>query len=119
MTTLEMEARMHDLSDEQLGRIEERLAQTATRGEVTELRKEIKQSSAELRKEMVESSAELRKEIKESSAELRSEMVRGFAEIHSGFDRRLETLEERYYRLNYTLITGAIGVIITLIGFHG
>ncbi|HET7509444.1 MAG TPA: hypothetical protein VFJ65_04265 [Solirubrobacterales bacterium] len=141
METLEMEARMHDLSNEQFGTLEERLAQTATRGDVTELRSEIKESSAELRKEikesaaelreemkesaaelreeMKESAAELRKEIKESAAELRREMVVGFAEMRSSFEGRLDRIEDRFHRLNYTLITGAIGVIVALIGFHG
>ena len=83
---LEMEARMHDRSDEQLEKIEERLAQPATRGEV---------------------------------AELRSEMVSGFAEMRSSFDRRLERLEGRFDRLNFILITSAIGIILALVGFHG
>jgi hypothetical protein len=83
---LEMEARMHDRSDEQIGKIEERLAQTATRGEV---------------------------------AELRSEMVSGFAEMCGSLDRRLERLEGRFDRLNYILITSAIGIIVPLVGFQG
>lgn len=35
--------------------------------------------------------------------------------VAEGFNR----MEERFDRLNYTLITGAIGIIIALIGFHG
>jgi archaellum component FlaC len=33
-------------------------------------------------------------------------------------DKQLERVADRFDRLNYTLITGAIGIILALIGFH-
>lgn len=35
--------------------------------------------------------------------------------VDEGFDR----MEERFDRLNYILITGAIAIIVALVGFHG
>lgn len=102
--TLEMEARMHDRSDEQLEKIEERLAQTATRGEVIELRKEINGSFGELRSEI---------------AEMRSEMVGGLAEMRSSFDRRFEKVDDRFERLIHALLAGAIAIAVALIGVIG
>jgi len=34
-------------------------------------------------------------------------------------DKQLERAGDRFDRLNYTLVTGAIGIIIALVGFHG
>jgi hypothetical protein len=45
----------------------------------------------------------------------------GFKRMDQEFkkvDKRLERIEDQFHRLNYTLITGAIGIIIALIGFH-
>jgi len=42
--------------------------------------------------------------------------------VDEGFkrmDERFDRIEDRFHRLNYTLITGALGVIVALIGFHG
>jgi predicted nuclease with TOPRIM domain len=49
-------------------------------------------------------------------------MDKEFAKVDERFkqvDKRLERIEDRFDRLNYTLITGAIGIIVALIGFHG
>lgn len=54
------------------------------------------------------------------------EMKEGFTRVEGQITRvegrvvRLEDkMDERFDRLNYVLITGAIAIIVTLIGFHG
>ncbi|HET7509442.1 MAG TPA: hypothetical protein VFJ65_04255 [Solirubrobacterales bacterium] len=34
-------------------------------------------------------------------------------------DEGFERMEERFDRLNYILITGAIAIIVAMVGFHG
>ena len=130
-------AELRELNELNFARIDARLAELATRADVTELRRTIQADLAELRQEMESRFAEARQETQSDFAKVREETQVRFAEgdgkvaalreeIRVGFSdlrREMAHLETRLERRIGDLITwsfvfwvGAVGAIAMLAG---
>jgi predicted nuclease with TOPRIM domain len=107
METLEMEARMDDWSDDKLDHLDRRVDEGFKRmdKEFEKVNKRFEKVDARV----------ARVEQRLAKTPTREEMNHGFGELRQGIDKA----QAMVIGLNRTLIAGAIGVIATLIGFHG
>lgn len=89
-------------------RVDFRAGDAATRGDIAELRQEMRVGFAELRQEMQVSSAKLRQEMQVGFAELRQEM----AALEARFERRFSDL----IKWSFVFWVGAVAAIAMLAG---